>query len=154
VIRRLAAAALALAIACAPGPRPRDREGRPVDVDLRGAPVTLLHFWAAWCGPCREELPQFVAFAAAHHLRVVAISQDRDFATADHYLHEHGIQLETLLDDRGQFGRKHHVRVIPTTIAFDANGNVIDRFDQSVDWSDPAIARRVLSQKSETRDQR
>ena len=144
MIGRLAAAAFVLALACAPAPRPRDREGRPVDVDLRGAPVTLLHFWAAWCGPCREELPQFVAFAAEHHLRVVAISQDRDFATADRYLREQDIALETLLDDRGQFGRKYHVRVIPTTIAFNANGEIIDRFDQSVDWSDPAVARRVL----------
>jgi thiol-disulfide isomerase/thioredoxin len=144
MIRRLAAAAIVLALACTPAPRPRDRDGRPVDVDLRGAPVTLLHFWAAWCGPCREELPQFMAFAAEHHLRVVAVSQDRDFATADRFLQEHGIQLETLIDDRGRFGRKHHVRVIPTTIAYDTDGKIIDRFDQSVDWSDPAVARRVL----------
>jgi cytochrome c biogenesis protein CcmG, thiol:disulfide interchange protein DsbE len=144
VIRRTVAAALLLALACAPAPRPRDRAGRPVDVDLRGAPVTLLHFWAAWCGPCREELPRFVAFASAHHLRVVAISQDRDFATADRFLRQHGVAMDTLLDDRGRFGASHHIRVIPTTIAFDAEGKVIDRFDQSVDWADPAIARRVL----------
>jgi thiol-disulfide isomerase/thioredoxin len=144
VIRLLSAAAIVLALACSPAPQPRDRNGNPVDVDLRGAHVTLLHFWASWCGPCREELPQFMTFAAAHHLRVVAVSQDRDFAAAERYLERQRISLETLLDDHGRFSARHHVRVIPTTIAFDANGNLIDRFDQSVDWSDPAIARRVL----------
>jgi thiol-disulfide isomerase/thioredoxin len=144
IVRRIAAAALVLALSCAPAPRPRDRYGRPVDVDLRGAPVTLLHFWAAWCGPCREELPRFVAFASTHHLRVVAVSQDRDFAVADRFLRQNDIAMETLLDERGRFAAKHRVRVIPTTIAYDADGNVIDRFDQSVDWSDPAVARRVL----------
>jgi thiol-disulfide isomerase/thioredoxin len=144
MFRRAAAVVLMLALACTPAPRPRDRHCNPVDVDLHGAPVTLLHFWAAWCSPCREELPRFVAFAAAHHLRVVAVSRDRDFASADRFLREHGIPLETLLDDQGRFAARYHVRVIPTTIAFDADGTVIDRFDQSVDWSDPAVARRVL----------
>jgi thiol-disulfide isomerase/thioredoxin len=142
-MRRLAAALLVLTLACAP-PRPRNRYGAPVDVDLRGAPVTLLHFWAAWCAPCREELPRFIAFAAEHHMRVVAVSQDRDYASAERFLREQGITLETLVDDHGRFAAAHHVRVIPTTIAYDSKGQVIDRFDQSVDWSDPAVARRVI----------
>jgi cytochrome c biogenesis protein CcmG/thiol:disulfide interchange protein DsbE len=143
-MRRAAAFAFVLALACMPPARPRDRYGHPVDVDVRGAPVTLLHFWAAWCGPCREELPRFVAFAAEHHMRVIAISQDRDYKSAERFLTEHNIEMETLLDDHGRFGRAHHIRVIPTTIAYDAQGRVIDRFDQSVDWSDPAVGRRVL----------
>ena len=142
-MRRFAAALLLLALACTP-PRPRNRYGLGVDIDLRGAPVTLLHFWAAWCGPCREELPQFVAFAAEHHMRIVAVSQDRDYASAERFLREQGITLETLIDDHGRFAAANHVRVIPTTIVYDANGKVIDRFDQSVDWSDPAVARRVI----------
>jgi thiol-disulfide isomerase/thioredoxin len=140
---RAAVALLVLAVACTPE-RPRNGHGLAVDVDVRGAPVTLLHFWAAWCGPCREELPRFVAFAAEHHMRVIAVSQDRDYESAERFLRQNGIAMETLLDDRGRFAAKNHVRVIPTTIAYDADGQMIDRFDQSVDWSDPAIARRVI----------
>ena len=143
-MRRAAAFVLVLALACTPAARPRDRYGRAVDVDLRGAPVTLLHFWAAWCAPCREELPRFVAFASEHHMRVIAVSQDRDYESAERFLRLHNISMETLVDDRGRFGRSHHIRVIPTTIAYDAQGRVIDRFDQSVDWSDPLIVRRVI----------
>ncbi|MGH7484531.1 MAG: TlpA family protein disulfide reductase [Thermoanaerobaculia bacterium] len=142
--RHVAVALLVLACTCTPAPRPRNRFGRPVDVDLRGAPVTLVHFWASWCGPCREELPRFVAFAAEHHARVVAITQDRDYESAARYLHRNNIAMETLIDDRGRFAARNHVRIIPTTIAYDANGNVIDRFERSVDWTDPAMARRVI----------
>ncbi len=144
MIRRAAAAVLVLAVACIPASRPRDRNGRAVDVDVRGAPVTLLHFWAAWCGPCRNELPQFVAFAAEHKMRVIAVSQDPDYESAERFLREHRITLDTLVDDHGRFGARNHVRVIPTTIAYDAQGQVIDRFDGSVDWSDPSVARRVI----------
>jgi thiol-disulfide isomerase/thioredoxin len=142
-MRRAAAALLVLTLACTP-PRPRNRYGLAVDPNLRGAPVTLLHFWAAWCGPCREELPRFVAFAAEHHMRVVAVSMDRDYPSAERFLREQGIAIETLVDDHGRFAAANHVRVIPTTIAYDANGKLIDRFDQSVDWTDPAVARRVI----------
>jgi thiol-disulfide isomerase/thioredoxin len=142
-MRRTVFVLLLLTLACTP-PRPRNRYGLAVDPDLRGAPVTLLHFWAAWCGPCRQELPRFIAFAAEHNMRVVAVSLDHDYPSAERFLREQGITLETLLDDHGRFAAANHVRVIPTTIAFDANGKLIDRFDQSVDWSDPAVARRVI----------
>jgi len=142
-MKRIAVALLVLTLACTP-PRPRNRYGVAVDPDLRGAPVTLLHFWAAWCGPCRQELPRFTAFAAEHHMRIVAVSLDRDYPSAERFLRDQGISLETLIDDHWRFAAANHVRVIPTTIAYDAQGKLIDRFDQSVDWSDPAVARRVI----------
>ncbi len=143
-MRRAAAVMFVVVLACTPAPRPHDRDGRPVTINLRGGSGTLLHFWAAWCGPCREELPAFVAFAGQHHLRVIAVSQDPDFESAVRFLRRNGVAMETLLDSDGRFSAANRVRVIPTTIAYDRDGNVIDRFDQSVDWNDPAIARRVL----------
>ncbi len=77
-------------------------------------------------------------------MRVVAVSMDRTYPSAERFLREQGIEMETLIDDHGRFAAKNHVRVIPTTIAFNAEGKMIDRFDQSVDWNDPAVARRVL----------
>lgn len=43
---------------------------------LRGSFV-LLHFWAAWCDPCVEEVPHLIEFARAFPgLKIVAVSLD------------------------------------------------------------------------------
>jgi peroxiredoxin len=48
--------------------------------------VVLLYFWAAWCGPCKIEMPWFVELQNQYGpqgLQIVAISLDEDDSPTD-----------------------------------------------------------------------
>src|ERR1700683_791306 len=62
----------------------RKRLGPVAQSPAAGGKVTLLDFWATWCGPCRHALPglkQLQAAYGADKVEVISISEDEDEGT-------------------------------------------------------------------------
>ena len=126
-------------IGCGAAPRPVDRSGRAVTPFTRG---TIVHFWATWCVPCRAELPQRAAYARKQRIPLITIANDRSFADVDRFTREHALTIDVLLDRDGAFGRANHADKLPTTLIYDANGHVKERFTGAIDWRAYELSRR------------
>src|SRR5215831_17252262 len=57
-----------------------DLDGRRVDTATLRGKVVLVNFWATWCPPCREEIPDLVALQQKYKdkLQIIGISEDED----------------------------------------------------------------------------
>ena len=56
----------------------QDLDGRSISSAGWRGKVTIVNFWATWCGPCRAEIPALIALQEKYRgrLRVIGVSED------------------------------------------------------------------------------
>jgi thiol-disulfide isomerase/thioredoxin len=90
----------------------------------------VLHFWATWCPPCRQELPVFNRIYRKYQGRgvvflVIAVTDKREAVAK--YLRDKGFDFTSALDSRGASIGKYKSRYLPTTVTVDGAGNIVKK---------------------------
>lgn len=91
----------------------------------------IVNFWATWCPPCLEEIPQFIKVQEKYRSRglvFVGVAVDKKDAVRA-YAKEVGINYPVLMGglDAMELSRKagNHAGVLPFTLIVDRNGKII-----------------------------
>lgn len=92
--------------------------------DLRGKPV-LLNFWATWCGPCEEELPDLQrVHQQDESLVILGINKGEALDVIAPYVEEKALTFPIVPDPQSDIAHRYGVRNIPTSFFIDANGTI------------------------------
>jgi thiol-disulfide isomerase/thioredoxin len=109
----------------------RTLAGDQLSVDFSQS-KTVLVFWAAWCGPCRQEQPGLNTLAvkyAAQGIRFVGVDMlDHDRALARAFVAEFKVAYPSLYDDAGSLAAAYQVDSPPSFVFVDQRGVVVDRY--------------------------
>lgn len=105
-------------------------DGRPARLsDFRGK-VVFLDFWATWCPPCRESLPDTQKLHkrfASRGLVVLAITNE-DRATAEAFCKANGYSFPIYTDQSGKASLAFDVYGIPTFAVVDRAGRLVSYY--------------------------
>ena len=93
--------------------------------------VVLVHFWATWCAPCREELPGLIEAARKAELPLLAVT-DEPWETVTPYF-DGAVPAEVVRDPSGEGAGRFSVSGLPETFVV-RDGRVIARTGGARDW--------------------
>lgn len=89
--------------------------------------VVMLNFWATWCGPCRQEMPQLNRLYEKYHgagFNLFGVNIDDDAGSAIGLSSRLGLRFPVLLDTDKRVSRMYDLSTMPSSVLIDRNGVV------------------------------
>jgi thiol-disulfide isomerase/thioredoxin len=117
------------------GPMPpflvNDVEGRVLSSAQWRGRVVIVNFWATWCPPCREEIPEMIDLAKRFggRLQIVGVSEDDDAALEEvrEFARNEKINYPIVMGG-SEISREYGgVPALPTSFLIDTNGHVVQK---------------------------
>jgi len=120
-------------------------EGKTVSLKESLGKVTIVDFWASWCGPCRKENPNVVAIYKELHskgLNIIGVSLDKEASAWKEAIATDNLswtQVSNLKFWDEPIAKQYGVESIPATFILDSSGKIVAQ-----DLRGPELRAKIL----------
>src|ERR1700735_3279707 len=109
----------------------RDINGGVVSTAEWHGKVVLLNFWATWCPPCREEIPELIELQARYkdRLQVIGISMDdpEDADGVKRFTEKEGVNYPIVMVSREILMEYGGVPALPTSFVVNTDSKIVQK---------------------------
>lgn len=108
--------------------------------------VVLVNFWAAWCTPCAEEVPQFITLQKKYHdqgLQVIGVSVEDDAGELRNFYRKYQMNYPVVPGDIKIADAFGGVLGLPTTFVIGKDNLIHAKYNGATDFS--VLEREVVA---------
>ena len=108
----------------------------------------IINFWATWCAPCREEMPDLQQLSEQLDpavFEVVGVTVDRDLNLVREFMLKNKVRFRQLSDASMQLATDAKVNAFPETFLVSADGKVLRRLVGIQPWADDAFIDQFIA---------
>ena len=139
-------AAPAPALAAAPELTLTDLRGDALHTANYKGKVVLINFWAAWCTPCAEEVPKFIALQKKYQeqgLQVIGFSVEDDSTELRNFYRKYQMNYPVIPSDLKIADAFGGVLGLPTTFVIGRDSKIHGKHNGATDFA--ALEQEVVA---------
>lgn len=120
-----------------------DLSGKNISITNFKGSYVLVHFWATWCLPCREELP-YIEFLnqrlKTKPIQMILVSVDDNWPVITQFFSEIRLKPSSLqlLDSQKKWASSLKVEKFPETFLIGPDGKILKHWIGAKNWSTPS----------------
>lgn len=101
--------------------------GQNLNLTEQRGKITVINFWASWCGPCRKEMPILQSFHEKYTdlgVQVWGVNVEQENQAGRDFISKVNVNFPILFDDKNTLSALYQVDAMPTTVVVDRSGQV------------------------------
>ncbi len=111
----------------------KDVDGNSVSLEkeLAAHKAVLINFWATWCPPCREEIPDLIKLQSQFSGRgftILGVDVGESEQRVKTFAKKAGLNYPLLLDSEKEVATKYNVVGIPTSYLVASDGKILGEY--------------------------
>ncbi len=100
-------------------------DGSQVSLGEHEGQVVLINFWATWCDPCRDEIPDLEAVYEARRddgFAVLGVNSHETRGAIEPFVSGMGVSYPILIDENGRVAKTYRPVGLPMSVLVDQEG--------------------------------
>lgn len=108
--------------------------------------VTVVNFWATWCGPCIEEIPSLNRLNKSMQgtpFELISINYAEEKQEVIDFMEMVHVAFPVLMDYNGEFAKQWNVVTYPSTFMIGPDGKIKYGTNAAIEWDTPEVKELI-----------